>query len=196
MVAACAALAGCDGAPSQRFVPAAIETLMQAEFPADGAIHVRAKGQFLTRPGMAICTYQKNGGVYKMLLGEELLRISNGRDSANGKMLENAEECHKVPNPIFRISSQTANRNGEPYRLVLAVWQGDVAHGGAYWVGGVERLGGVRAEMKGQRAFRDGIPPPASIGKAQDLKYQQDESVQLDMSDMSKAFVKFVSGKR
>ncbi len=37
---------------------------------------------------------------------------------------------------------KTDNRNGEPYKLVLAVWQNDPAKEGAVWVGGVERLKG------------------------------------------------------
>ena len=35
--------------------------------------------------------------------------------------------------------AELANREGQPYKLVLAVWQDDPATGGAVWVGKIER---------------------------------------------------------
>ena len=43
-------------------------------------------------------------------------------------------------------SVRLLNRKGDPYKLKLAIWQGEPTNGGGAWVGGIERMDGRRAD--------------------------------------------------
>lgn len=137
-----------QAAPVKPFVvPAAIEQLMATEFPADGQIHViRAVGRFDIRPETVFCS-GRDGFVLDGSAVSELLRRLGQQDHLNGSNrssgITNETPFCRSGNPILVKGRQSNNRDGQPYKLVLAVWQGDTR-----WVAGVERVeGGPRPRI-------------------------------------------------
>jgi hypothetical protein len=72
------------------------------------------------------------------------------------------------------------NRDGRPYRLIHALWQGDPANGGIMWVGGLERPNGGRPDVQDS--------PPSSGSE-----FRERRSIELDVNDItSRSVAEFV----
>jgi hypothetical protein len=209
-------LMGCDGngrnkpAAAQSLpVPATIEKMMATAFPADGKIHVQSKGQFVVNIDTQFCTYPNSFSVGEAWYGLfEKLNIPKSNSQGSGRANGPVEGCiSSLPaNTIRQKGTQFPNRNGKPYKLVLAVWQGDVAAGtGAYWVGGVERTEGLdnlNPHAKNNRiviGLGDNIrldgtrrPPPTA-----EYIYQVrvGTSMNADQRELSQEFIQFISIK-
>lgn len=185
-------LAGCnsgDLASGQAQVPAAIEKMMGAEFPADGQIHVKAHGAFEIKPETMFCRHT-NGLMVEPVAVSKLFKelgqpttLKSGYPRANGKIGFDPE-C-ELSRQLFVKGIQASNRQNKPYKLVLAVWQGDVAAGlGGYWVGGVERLEG-NYPIEG-RSFHPGDKLEA-FGEDNVTK-----TIEFDVRQLSQNFVKHI----
>lgn len=176
-------LASCgDGSAgsSQTAVPAAVEQMIAAAFPADGEIHVQKRGTFVIGKETVFCRHA-NGLMVDPEAANELFKrlgqpttLGGGYPRVNGKIGAD-RECD-LPNQVLVKGTQMPSRQNKPYKLVLAVWQGDVAQGhGAYWVGGVERLEG-NYPVEG-RAFHPGDNLEAfgedNIAKTKEFDVQQ-----------------------
>jgi hypothetical protein len=190
-------LAGCSNdAPSASSVPAVpplIETMMAKDFPADGQIYVESRGAFVVNNDTMFCRHL-NGLMVQPEAANKLFKklgqpatLKGGYPRVNGKVGVD-RECD-LPDQMFVKGEQTTNRQGKPYKLVLAVWQGDPSKGGAYWVGGVERLEG---EHLPNPDILHPIEPPANYKP--DKRQLISGSISADISDLSEKFVTDVKG--
>lgn len=122
--------------------------MMAERFPADGEIHlVHSVGAFQVEPDTQFCTFRPGYGIDGTTLSDAL----NDRGQStywNGSPRTNCSTdnlkffgrpAELKRNAVFMRVTHSENAIGQPYKLVLAVWQGDPAKGGAAWVGGVER---------------------------------------------------------
>lgn len=163
-------------------VPEIVQQMMAVEFPADGQVHVRSEGEFSIKGDTPLCIFQDDGRIYGMLFAEYASQIVNGASSisSSGDYWNSDAEC-KARNAIFLQSARLPNRDDEPYKLSRAVWQGEPAAGGAYWVGGVERVNGD-FPVKG-RAFHPG-DNLESFGEDRRTK-----TMEFDMDRLSSTFI-------
>jgi len=137
--------------PEAVAVPALVQQMMDARFPADGEIHVQSKGKITITPDTPVCEMvlavppgDQAGyfGINSRPLFEPLGQSWGRRGGGGDRQISAAEPaCHK-PGSVIIYGRITDNRHGDPYKLVLAVWQDDPVKEGAVWVGGVERLKG------------------------------------------------------
>lgn len=129
-------------------VPDAVRDMMATDFPADGKIHAQNRGTFNVQPTTYFCTFDPGFGVNGLQAALEEIGQSgylDGGPRTNGIFGERvSRQCAPGAsgNPIFIRGFDLPNREGEPYKLVLAVWQGNPTRGGAVWVGGIERGSG------------------------------------------------------
>ncbi len=77
---------------------------------------------------------------------------------------------------------KTDNRNGEPYKLVLAVWQNDSSDPGAIWSGSIQRLSGKRPDVTDSPPFRG-------------RKFWLRQSVKLDVNELNETFANHLNVK-
>ena len=193
-VSALIALASCDsGEPA---IPPEVQRLTEADFPADGNIHViRSSGRFRIRQDTEFCTFRPGYGLDGTGLAEALEKKGqsayfDGRTRTNcatddPDFLERLPALHGTA--VFIRVTQSDNRRGEPYKLVLTVWQGDPAKGGGLWAGGVER---------GTDAYH-----PRTVVVGGDLGHDSGErdwsnSISLDATDLSESFTADISKQR
>ncbi len=203
IIAGCLLLGGCGLSGSA--VPHAVQAAIDAPFPDDGQIHARSRGRFVVEPDTMFCRDPSKPGMDTSQLKQLFDKLAQPQNFRNGSYFRGNgkigldEECASGE-PVFHMSSQSPNRTGNPYKLVLAVWQGDPAKGGAYWVGGLERHDGVRPDQRGTQPFRDGLPPLTNLGKRQqdreDQLFQTSQSQGLDVQDLSLKFTLAVSGRK
>jgi hypothetical protein len=137
-------LAGCSNdAPSASSVPAVpplIETMMAKGFPADGQVYLQSKGRFVIKPETVVCYWPNGFGISDAILYESLNQSwSKPNGNSRTQPLKDGR-CEIKSDTVFSYGKHSKNHQNKPYRLVLAVWQGDPAKGGAAWVGGIERV--------------------------------------------------------
>lgn len=169
-------------------VPDFVQHMMDADFPADGQVHAQARGRFRIDPTTAFCTFRPGYGLETELLNATLRRMGQNtpHEGVYREYQANvSREC--VPGrSVFIRAVPTSNRQGGPYKLVLAVWQGDAA-----WTGAIERLNGVRPEFESARPFRDGMPPLTPWARQgrerEDRNHRAELSIRRDMVDLSQA---------
>ncbi len=187
------ALASCGGGSAEPRAPVEIQKLMAADFPADGQIHVQSRGNFVISSETAVCRAARNidrsleDSAPRFLgpgLGEAGAAKSSGLSAELGKDLGNGQICRSDGVNITNQWRLKLNRNGRPYELVLAVWQGDPAEGGAFWVGAVERMPGRYHPKSFAIAGEDG----RDVGER-----QWQSSVALDGAELSGMFVNILS---
>jgi len=181
-------LAGCSKKPT---VPDVVQNMMDTEIPADRQIHIQNLGKVLIRQQTPTCYF--SGG---LLIDQVRFFIALGQGySLNGaarlQPYDIEGRCSVQSDTVFFQGVEFPNRQGVPYRLVLAVWQGDPAHGGGAWVGSIERADGVRDDRRGWRPFRDGITlKPSWMIRRENRAYAIGESITADLEDLGKAFAR------
>ena len=169
---------------NQAEIPAEIEHMMATEFPADGQVHVQSKGRFVVKPDTPVCYFPDGFSFEGRTLFTALGQPSSNQRGSGRQQPATAERCEFNFTTLLSKGVNLPNRQGRPYKLVLAVWQGDVAEGkGAYWVGGVERIAG---QWHPEPQIFHPIEPPSN--------YRPDESkvisgsISSDISDLSNQF--------
>ena len=186
------ALTGCSTKPA---VPDTVQKMMDAEIPADGKIHVQRLRQIIIKPVTDVCDMwlaapesarYRYFGINSDDLFRPLGQSSTG-DGGDRQISAKAKVCAD-PTSVVIYGLKTSNRDGAPYKLVLAVWQGDQERGGAAWVGGIERSDGVRPDSRELLPFRDGLPSPSWAREKEDREYRIGVSVERDVHDLSEAF--------
>lgn len=151
-------LSGCDNPVVPQLVPVLPPRIfleMKGSILDDGAVHViRKEDQFKVTPNTLFCDAEIDSGVKvsgwphgrfgidgpplsDMLQG--LGQNRNRRGRQRQRTLSD-EECGQEQSSIRYSGQILNNRSFRPYKLVLAVWQGDPSGGGAVWIGG----GGTR----------------------------------------------------
>ena len=151
-VVAALVLQGCgDRKVNRAQVPEFVQRMMDADFPPDGHGHVRVRGRFRIDPTTAFCTFRPGYGLDTEQLNAALRRMGQNPIYEGAYRTHQANisrEC--IPGrSVFIRAVPTANRQGGPYKLIVAVWQGDAA-----WTGAIERLNGVRPGFE----FRPAVP--------------------------------------
>lgn len=165
-------------------VPDFVQEMMDADFPADGQVHSQARGRFRIEPATAFCTFRTGHYVPTELLNERLRQI--GQNPMHGGSLRTtyqanvSKECFSGRSVFMRAVS-TPNQQGRPYRVVLAVWQGDSA-----CVGAIERSDGRRPGV------RVTVPDIDLVGAAD--KQTQERSIGADLTDLSRVCLARFSG--
>lgn len=89
-------LAGCGGSDDAGSAAVAIPAVVQrmdAEFPADGKIHVQSRGVFAIKPATSLCSFQEDGRVYESSFAEYRTQIERRKTSidANGTFWPDAQ---------------------------------------------------------------------------------------------------------
>jgi hypothetical protein len=163
-------------------VPEAVQQLLAAKSLADGPIHLQSRGVFKIRPSTLFCEIDASVAPEIRKMGVPGLGIDGVRLAAliegfgqtyyiDGSLRQRSIRTKQCPgngsNIIYQGHVQF-NRASTPYKLILAVWQGDPAKGGAVWIGGVERLNGRRPDAV--PPFYDGmgddhVPTPEEIAR-------------------------------
>jgi hypothetical protein len=143
-------------------VPAEVAQLITVDFPADGQVHVQSQGRFSIKPTTLFCEMDASVspeirslgisgvGIDGVKLTEALSALGQDYylDGSPRQRTVQSGQCSGAGEAAFYRGYAQNNRTGQPYKLILAVWQGDPASGGAVWVGGVERLeAGPRAQI-------------------------------------------------
>jgi hypothetical protein len=199
LAAGALALAGCGlGGPS---VPAEVERLVEARFPADGQVHVQARGKFVVTEQTVFCRAPRNIAV--SLKDAAPTFYNPGIDDVENAELGEVVHGKPCANDGINLINHWAlvpNRDGEPYKLVLAVWQGDPANGGALWVGGVERIGKLPLALPGPT---DTLPTPDDLKVPLPSKSEMEAShkrrltawnVEHDIPTISDQFIEHLQG--
>lgn len=176
------ALAGCDQRGADRVpAPQFVQQMMSADFPADGQVHVQARGTFQITSTTAICTFRPGWGLYWR---QAMEAFPNMRQQYRNGQAGVGDECIQGQ-PIFVLARPENNRLDTPYKVILAVWQGDAA-----CVAGIERTDGVRPGVRVQ------VPDaPFVSGRIQDEQRQHD-SIAGDVADLSRACLARFSAQR
>lgn len=134
-------------------LPAIAQDIIDADFPAGGRLHVRTKGTFQVAPEILLCemdasvdpTLTELGitgvGIDGVKLAEAIRSLgqSDYLDGSSRQRIIRSGHCSDDGKNIIYRGYALLNRTGAPYKLVLAVWQGDPSRDGAVWVGSVER---------------------------------------------------------
>jgi hypothetical protein len=177
-------------------VPDFVQKLINAPFAADGQVHVQSRGRLVMGDETAVCYFPDgfsiNSGLFFPAFGQS-------PDAPWGDRKQPAVQgrCDFTKDMVLIKGTQTLNRNGKPYKLALAVWQGDVDSGkGAYWVGGVERLEGKRPDILIRSPFDipGEEPSEQAIVDAQNSALSQ--YISEDINRISKNFVDQFSGDK
>lgn len=215
VVASMLELAACSNDDNSRRknmteVPSAVQNVIAGEFPTDGKIHVRKQGVFKIEPATLFCEMDvvvdpeiEEVGITGIGIEGTTLSValeglgqrtyldgtSRQRSVRSGQCSDNGL------NVVYRGYVQL-NREGNPYKLVLAVWQGDPAIAPAIWVGGVERLDG---QARPDADFETINPSsnPRFFGKSikeQKVQALMESSLELDRLELSKKFSDSISG--
>ncbi len=192
IIVGCVLLSGCDTIGNA--LPPTVRVAINAPFPDDGQLHVQSRGRFVIRPETMSCRAPRQiekslaAGAPRFLgpgLGEASQK-SAGVSGILGEIVD-GKSCTDDGVNIIDHWQLLFNRAGKPYKLVLAVWQGDPAKGGAYWIGGVERsVDRLRPELNKPdlMGFEGG-----RISHEIDLNRRLNGSIARDMSELSVAFV-------
>lgn len=127
-------------------IPDAVEREVRMHGPADGAVHARAHGRFRINPDTLFCEvpaevddfFRSLGRTGVGLVGVDDLLRSLGQepyfDGSIRTITVSDPRCVSGENNIYHKGYALPSRSDKPFRIVMAVWQGD-----AYWVGQIEK---------------------------------------------------------
>jgi hypothetical protein len=153
----CYVLAGCEQAdaprqqktgsqsgidPRRHAIPNAVQTLIDAPISADGEVHIQSHGLFEVGANSFDCVMPARGSPALLKLAPGFYGVGPGKHvrldgpGVDGRICRD-DGKNQVSSLILR-----PNRSGKPYRLTLAIWQGD-----ASWVASIERSNGRRADV-------------------------------------------------
>ena len=173
-----ALLQGCDRRPVDAdLIPAAVQQAMNADFPADGRIHVRSRGRLQLISNTVVCRVAATvdpglNSARPVFPGLGIRGIRNFNLNENLKGVR----CTNDGRNVVSYWQLVKNRDGNPYRLIHAIWQGDPANGGIMWVGAVERPNGKRPDVHDNPPF---------FGR----EFWERRSIELDVNDISSRLV-------
>jgi len=191
-------LGSCSGAKNEGTdistqVPPAIHEMMEKTIPADGKFHlIYSKGDFEITPTTRFCTFRPGYGLDGRQLRDALQELRQS-DYLHGTSRASCQLRNRVGAPgldelekgtiVIRME-KAPNRHGKPYKLVLAVWQRDLAADNAVWVGALERLNGLRDEY-------------VAIAAEDPEKFEiySKSSADRDASELSEIFLRKVIGE-
>jgi hypothetical protein len=162
-----------------------IEVVPDSEIPTDGSIHVSKRGRFVIGQTTLFCgvdaevdpALQQMGirglGIDGRSLNDALRKMGQSPQHSDGsgrqRMLD-GKHCFNDGKNVIYSGRVGMNRNGDPYRLTLAVRQGD-----ALWQGIVERKEGRRPDVEDTPHFWG-------------PEFWTEQSIKRDLNDLSKKF--------
>jgi hypothetical protein len=143
------ALSGCDQGAKTAAMPAVVQQMVAAEFPADGEIHEQSRRKIVVGPTTKFCTYVPGFGIDGLNQAFQKIGQSNYVNDTNRTNYTFGDrvspECDGKfgSSDIIYIASHLSSRDDKSYRLILSIWQGGSAGAPtAVWVGGIERMDG------------------------------------------------------
>ncbi len=197
-LAACGAGRGKSAEGDAVQLPEAVQQLLAATFSADGKIHTQSRGTFKIKPNTLFCEIDASIAPRIAKMGVPGIGIDGVKLGAmlegfgqtyyiDGGLRQQSIHTKQCPNDGSNIIYQghaLLNRAGTPYKLILAVWQGDPAKGGAVWIGGVERLNGRRPHVA--------PPPPIDMmgvyqvtSPEEIARFMAERSIRRDLNELT-----------
>jgi hypothetical protein len=176
-------------------IPSFVQKMVDADFAADGQIHVQSVGKFEIKPTSMQCIADPEIADSLVKLNVHFVRVrmddiyknlgqSNQLENFNARYGQLNVNCtDDGTNQVSRWILRNGH-NDKPYKLILAVWQGDVA-----WVGGVERFDGRRTDIVIGYVNEE---PTADIH----VERLQSMSSEKDTNDISGQFTRTLLGSR
>jgi len=156
-------------------IPDFVQQMMDADFPADGRIYAWARGNIPVEPASKFCTFRPGWSLNREALDAWLGQM--GQSHSNERIQGHAgidRDC--IPGQSIFIRAVPAdNREGRPYKMVLAVWRGEAA-----CVAAIERLDGRRPGVR---------EPQGSPFTRVSPQEWQDASLPGDMVDLSRVCI-------
>lgn len=173
-------------------VPAFVQELIDADFPADGEIHEQSVGEIMILPDTSVC-YSPDG--FAVDSSKLFGALGQKKNVLSGSRLRPAldGQCSFGGDTVLMKGFRSDNREGTPYRLTLAVWQGNAA-----WIGSVERQVGKLHpryqphDYSEEPEFLD-TKPRAPPSMDERLEFAVSSSIHLDASDLSGRFIENIS---
>jgi hypothetical protein len=141
-------ITGCRGGhdPAKLIIPGVVQSAISAPSGGNEQVRVQAAGRFLIDSTTIFCGWDDQAldtsAIFRRL-GQPAYLNGSPRDARG----ESDARCSDKHNVRVRHLT-TANQVGQPYKIVMALWQGDPSTDGAFWVGTVERIDGVRDDVE------------------------------------------------
>lgn len=156
-------------------VPDFVQQMIDADFPADGRIHAWARGNIPVEPATRFCTFWPGYILNHEQLEARLRQMgqSHSLDRIQGHAGVD-RDC--IPGQSVFIRAVPAdNRQGRPYKMVLAVWRGEAA-----CVAAIERADGRRPGVR---------EPQGSLFHPVSPQEWQKASIPGDMVELSRVCI-------
>ena len=165
-------------------MPSHVQKLAKTAFLVDNRLHIQRQGKLTIRPTTKFCTFRKgfhlDGTVLRDAL--ELHKQNASAERTNG--IAGESDC-EAPDTIYTYGFESDNRQGRPYALTYAVWQGHSAS-----VITLTRPDGVRPGL-------EIAPVGAYFGLFSDANAErlEQQSINLDAQDITAALLKSMEWK-
>ena len=165
-------------------MPSDVQKLVKAALLVDNRVHIQRQGKIIIRPTTKFCSFRKGFHLDGVVLRDalEYHKQSSSADRTNGVARES--DC-EAPDTIFTYGFKSDNRQGRPYALIYAVWQGHSAS-----VITLTRPDGARPGL-------EIAPVGAYFGWFSDVNAErlEQESMTLDALDMTAVLLKGIEWK-
>jgi len=113
------ACAGCDRSP----MPPQAKRLVKAALLVDNRLHIQRQGKLVIRPTTKFCSFRNAFSITGIVLRDALEHHKQSASPVRTNGVARESDC-EAPDTIFSYGFKSHNRQGQPYALTYAVWQG------------------------------------------------------------------------
>lgn len=174
------ACVGCERSP----IPSHVQKLAETAFLVDNRLHIQQHGKLTIRPTTKFCSFREGFYLDGIVLRNALERHRQRASSERTNCIARESDC-EAPDTIYIYGFKSDNRQGRPYALTYAVWQGHSAS-----VITLTRPDGARPGLKI-------APVGAYFGWFSDANAErlEQKSMMLDAQDITAALLKGMDWK-
>ena len=174
------ACAGCERSP----MPSHVQKLAKAASLVDNRLHIQRQGKLTVKPTTKFCSFRKGFQLDGIVLSDALEHHKQNASPERTNGLAGESDC-EAPDTIYIYGFKSDNRQGRPYALTYAVWQGHSAS-----VITLTRPDGVRPGL-------EIAPVGAYFGWLSDANAErlEEKSMMLDAQDMTAVLLKGMEWK-
>jgi len=174
------ACAGCEKSP----MPSHVQKLAKAAHLVDDRLYIQRQGKLTIRPTTKFCSFRKGFHLDGIVLSNALEHHKQSASPERTNGIAGESDC-KAPDTIYIYGFKSDNRQGRPYTLNYAVWQGHSAS-----VITLTRPDGVRPGL-------EVAPVGAYVGLFHDYNAErlEQKSMLLDAQDITAALLKGMEWK-
>jgi hypothetical protein len=192
LVTSCTAKAPDRSSPEKGTLPPEVLAAVDTTDSPYGQFNSMSHGKFIINKGTSVCratrmVHAEYKGFSPRMLGPDLRPSSEAQSSKlSGNLNESFIKDNVCADDGINIVSfwrLVPNRNGRPYSLTLAVWQGSSTKRLAYWVGTIARIDGRRDDLS--IAWPGGIEPTKKDIQVREWQV----SLERDANDVSQKFM-------